>query len=185
MSDEAAPVKTSEESSPPKREKIRLKSGALQGNGRPKGRLNDTTLARLKGKDIFRQLEAGIPELNLKPAVERWCDLLKHRKGEVRVQTEKFVHEALHGKARQRIEMTGTMTFDASDALRAAAEAAAKRREARTIEAVKTVEIPATEWLCTEHAYTGPPPCPKCDVIEVKAIVPTNGNGSNGNGHHD
>jgi hypothetical protein len=113
----------------------RLKNGALAGNGRPKGRKNTATLVReaAGGKGVLQSIEDGIPPLGLQPFVFRIAALLKHRNGAVRLGTERFVYEALHGKPKQQTDVNVNVK-DPHEVLRRAAAAAQAMREANTIE---------------------------------------------------
>ena len=165
--DQPAPeVKTSEKPARNGNTGRRLRSGALAGNGRPKGRLNQTTLIRhAVGKALLRELEGGIPDLKVPPAAERWAKLILHRSGQVRYMTEKYLHEALHGKPRQQLDVNATFRGDPMENLRRAAAAANAMREGRL-------------------GITGQPEAP---VIDVRLLPEPggngNGNGGNGTGH--
>jgi hypothetical protein len=114
----------------------RLPNGCRAGNGRPKGRKNTATLVReaAGGKGVLASIEDGIPPLNLQPFVFRIAALLKHRNGFVRIATEKFVYEALHGKPKQQTDVNVSIK-DPHDVLRRAAAAAEAMRDG-TIDAV-------------------------------------------------
>lgn len=135
----------------------RLKNGALAGNGRPKGRKNTATLVReqIGGKQVLEGIEDGIPQLKLQPFVFRIAALLKHRNGFVRITTEKFLYEALHGKPKQQTDVNVNVK-DPHEVLRRAAAAAQAMREAGTIEAT---------------------------VVDARLLEAPSGNG-NGNGHN-
>ena len=80
------------------------------------GRKRREGAENLAGRAILRLLESG-DGAGLPPAVERWRKLLKEKNPVVRLAAEKFLFEALHGKAKPWEEPpTGpiTITVDVS-----------------------------------------------------------------------
>jgi hypothetical protein len=92
----------------------------------------------LGGKTVLQGIEDGLPALGLEPFPHRIVKLLKHRNGFVRITTEKFLYEALHGKPRQQTDVNINVK-DPHDALRRAAAAAQAMRD-ETIEAHVVVD---------------------------------------------
>lgn len=128
-------------------------------HGRRKGTLNRLTIARMAiGKDVFRSLHDGIPELNVPPMIYRWARILNDRNVAIRANFERFLYEAEHGRAKQQVNVSGSMDLVAS-VRRAAAIAYAANSDTPALP-----EEPAVEAEIVEH---------------VKAEIA----GGNGNGH--